>query len=447
MGSSRKRVNREGKVRYAALYRDLRGRQRSAGTFATEKQADRAWQRAEAMVEGGRLGDLRRGRQKFKQYVEDAWLPSHEIEVSTRERYTYTINNYLLPDFGGMRMVDVLPEHVRDWIAKLKANGLAPGTIATTKTILSAIFTTALNDQVVFLHPCRGVKTPTVPRATRTIVTPEQFDLIYRSLPDASSQLLVETNIECGLRWGELSELRPRDLVVRTRTLTVSRAVVYVNPQFHPEGGRFLIKQYPKDEEPRRFRLSPQIVNKLNAHIETGGLEPNDLLFPMRQDEAARPRKARLVGDRDALGLTEPNAAGRRYRHATLTGYSLGRCRCEHCKDAYAVYRAERREAGKDDPRTPRLCDTDGHIPRAWFRRNVWLPALAAAHIGLTVRVHDLRHAHASWLLAGGADLQVVKERLGHGSIRTTERYLHTLPDSDETALDALTKIRGRSAT
>jgi integrase len=141
-----------------------------------------------------------------------------------------------------MRMIDILPEHVRDWIAKLKADGLAASTIASNKTILSAIFTTALNDQVVFLHPCRGVKTPTVPRAARTIVTPEQFDLIYRSLPDASAQLLVETDIESGLRWGELSELRPRDLIARTRTLTVSRAVVYVNPQFHPEGGRFLIK-------------------------------------------------------------------------------------------------------------------------------------------------------------------------------------------------------------
>jgi site-specific recombinase XerD len=58
------------------------------------------------------------------------------------------------------------------------------------------------------------------------------------------------------------------------------------------------------------------------------------------------------------------------------------------------------------------------------------------------VRFHDLRHAHASWLLAGGADLQVVKDRLGHASIATTEKYLHSLPTADETALDALTKIR-----
>jgi site-specific recombinase XerD len=56
--------------------------------------------------------------------------------------------------------------------------------------------------------------------------------------------------------------------------------------------------------------------------------------------------------------------------------------------------------------------------------------------------MHALRHAHASWLLAGGADLQVVKERLGHGSIATTERYLHTLPDADTTALEALNRIR-----
>jgi integrase len=52
----------------------------------------------------------------------------------------------------------------------------------------------------------------------------------------------------------------------------------------------------------------------------------------------------------------------------------------------------------------------------------------------------------ASWLLGGGADLQVVKERLGHVSIATTEKYLHTLPEADETALAALNRIRRRRA-
>ena len=54
----------------------------------------------------------------------------------------------------------------------------------------------------------------------------------------------------------------------------------------------------------------------------------------------------------------------------------------------------------------------------------MWDPARKAAGLD-GVRIHDLRHAHASWLLAGGADLQVVKERLGHASIATTEKYLN----------------------
>jgi integrase len=448
VGFPRPRVGEDGKVRYMAVYRDLKGRIRSAGTFATDKQADKAWQRKEAELAQGRVGDPARGRMTFQRYVEDTWLPHHEVEPTTRQSYTYSIYRHIMPWFDLMRMIDILPEHVREWITSLKKKGVQPPTIKYCKTILSAIFTTALNDQVTFLHPCKGVKTPPVPRKPRLIITPEQFDLAYEALPDADARLLVETAIESGLRWGELSELRVGDIDFTSRVLTVSRAVVEVNHKFHPQGERFIVKDYPKDKEYRRFKLSVQIVQKLKTHRDAENLGPNDLLFAIRNPENGKPTP-RVDPNPDQLGLTMPNEKGRQYKHGTLSGYGAGKCHCEHCRAACAIYRTQRRSQGKDNPRTPRTrhTDADGHISNDWFRRQVWYPAVTAAGIETKVRIHDLRHAHASWLLAGGADLQVVKERLGHANISTTERYLHTLPDADETALDALSSIRSRRSS
>jgi integrase len=84
-------------------------------------------------------------------------------------------------------------------------------------------------------------------------------------------------------------------------------------------------------------------------------------------------------------------------------------------------------------------------ISRNTFRTRVWLPAVKASGIDFGVRVHDLRHPHASWLLAGGADLKGVMDRMGHAQIQTTQKYLHTLPDTDQKNLDALTRMTGRS--
>ena len=163
MGFARERVGADGRVRYTAVYRDLKGRQRSAGTFSQRREADRAWQRAEAKVAQGYLGDPGRGRQTFRAYVENTWLPNHQIEASTRQGYTYLLDKHIMDEFGPMRMIDILPEHVREWITGLKHGGVRPPTIRYCFIVLSAIFTTALNDQVTSLHPCKGVKTPPVP--------------------------------------------------------------------------------------------------------------------------------------------------------------------------------------------------------------------------------------------------------------------------------------------
>jgi integrase len=442
MGFSRKRIGRDGKPRYTAYYRDIRDEERSAGTFGRKKEADDAWKAAEAGVSAGKRGDPSRGRQLFQAYVLDKWLPNHQLEPGVRSEYLRQIRKHLLPFFGPMKMRDVMPEHVRQWVTRMKAQGVPARTIQYCKvSILNAIFTTALADEVVTVHPSRGVKTPTVAQRPVRIITADEFELLYKALPDADAQLLVETDIESGLRWGELTELRVRDLDPVSRILTVSRAVVEVPPDEHPSGGRFLVKDYPKDKEYRRFRLSAQITAKIMAHIEARGLGPDDLLFSYRAPDrpAARHRPAAT----QSPGMTDPNERGRQYRHGTLTAYNAAKCRCEHCREAYASYRAARRAAGKDNPRLPRARETDGHIPADSFRRQVWYPARDAAGLA-GLRVHDLRHAHASWLLAGGADLQVVKDRLGHASIVTTERYLHTLPTADEAALDALSRIRSR---
>jgi integrase len=223
--------------------------------------------------------------------------------------------------------------------------------------------------------------------------------------------------------------------------LTVSRVLVEVMPQFHPEGCRYFVRDYPKGKKHRRLKISAHMVAKVMAQVRQRGLGPDDLIFTMAAVSAPR---LRVLPDPDQPGFTEPNGQGRRYRHGTASAYGAGGCRCAGCRAAVAAYRAQRRAEGKDSPRSPRVIDGDGHISRNWFRNQVWLPAAQQADLVVRVRFHDLRHAHASWILAGGADLAVVKERLGYSDISTTQRYLHALADGDDTALDALSKIRNR---
>jgi len=90
------------------------------------------------------------------------------------------------------------------------------------------------------------------------------------------------------------------------------------------------------------------------------------------------------------------------------------------------------------------------------FWTTTWTPALDAAckptladgspdpdasRLTKRPRVHDLRHTHASWMIAAGTDLFVLQRRLGHESITTTtETYAHLLPDQQRAAADAASR-------
>ena len=67
-------------------------------------------------------------------------------------------------------------------------------------------------------------------------------------------------------------------------------------------------------------------------------------------------------------------------------------------------------------------------------------PEEGGAELGLR-RLHDLRHACASFLLASGASPRTVMKTLGHSQIGLTmNTYTHVLPDIERAAVDAVAK-------
>lgn len=58
------------------------------------------------------------------------------------------------------------------------------------------------------------------------------------------------------------------------------------------------------------------------------------------------------------------------------------------------------------------------------------------------IRIHDIRHSHASYLLTKGVSVMSVAKRLGHSNIeQTLNTYAHVLPDEEDLLVEMLQKI------
>ena len=57
------------------------------------------------------------------------------------------------------------------------------------------------------------------------------------------------------------------------------------------------------------------------------------------------------------------------------------------------------------------------------------------------IRLHDLRHSHASFLIGNGMNIKLVSQRLGHSSVAITmDVYYHLMPNEQEKIIDLINK-------
>lgn len=117
-------------------------------------------------------------------------------------------------------------------------------------------------------------------------------------------------------------------------------------------------------------------------------------------------------------------------------------------RDALAVWR-ESRTALNLGPKAQRFLfpsrgAVEGHLTRQRFAQTLKELALQAGLDPARVSPHVLRHAFASHLLAGGADLRAVQVMLGHSDISTTQIYTHVLDERLKSLVNQHHPLAGR---
>lgn len=172
-------------------------------------------------------------------------------------------------------MRDLTTTAVRSWFAGLNPklatrNGHAYG-------ILNMICNTAVRDGLLDRNPCQitGATNPTVKKKVRIPSTVELHGIADKLGADnntARFKALVLLAGWCGLRYGEVSELRRKDFNADCSVVSVSRGVTH-------RQGQCLIGSTKTGEQERVVTIPPHVRDDVKAHLKRFVAKRDDALL------------------------------------------------------------------------------------------------------------------------------------------------------------------------
>lgn len=245
-------------------------------TFSLKGDAD-AWlsiQRA-AITLGKWKPTLQESPTTFAAYAE-TWLRDRDLKPRTRAHYRQLLDRQLLPHFGTLRPVNITPDAVRDWHARI---GTATPTLrAHSYSLLRAILTTAVQDGLLSASPChiRGAGSAKTVHKIRP-ASVNELEALVTAMPPRY-QVMTMLAAWCSLRFGELTELRRKDVDLTGGVLRVRRAVSRVD-------GEYVIGTPKSDAGIRDVAVPPHLLPALRDHLRSNIARERDaLLFPAAGD-------------------------------------------------------------------------------------------------------------------------------------------------------------------
>lgn len=211
----------------------------------------------------------------FGEYAE-GWLKQRGIKDRTRAHYRKLLDNHILATFADTDLRDITPAAVRRWYATTAVG--TPTMRAHSYSLLRAIMQTALADDLIDSNPCRISGASTARRVHKIRpATLDELETITKAMPDPY-QAFVLMAAWLAMRYGELTELRRKDIDLHGEVARVRRAVVRV-------GEGFKVTTPKSDAGVRDISIPPHLIpaieDHLHKHVNPGR---ESLLFPSVND-------------------------------------------------------------------------------------------------------------------------------------------------------------------